>query len=67
MESQNFLLEFIFFYKKKKMLQPNPTQYDPYELGWVQFKNIEVGLKKILEKKKTLKFNLIQTLRIPNY
>ena len=46
MESQNFLLEFIFFYKKKKMLQPNPTQYDPYELGWVQFKNIEVGLKK---------------------
>ena len=34
------------------MLQPNPTQYDPYELGWVQFKNIEVGLKKILEKKK---------------
>ena len=51
------------------MLQPNPTQYDPYELGWVQFKNIEVGLKKILEKKKkkTLKFNLIQTLRIPNY
>ena len=45
MESQNFLLELIFK-KKKKMLQPNPTQYDPYELGWVQFKNIEVGLKK---------------------
>ena len=46
MESQNFLLELIFFFFLKKMLQPNPTQYDPYELGWVQFKNIEVGLKK---------------------
>lgn len=51
MESQNFLLELIFK-KKKKMLQPNPTQYDPYELGWVQFKNIEVGLKKYQKKKK---------------
>ena len=46
MESQNFLLELIFFFFFLKMLQPNPTQYDPYELGWVQFKNIEVGLKK---------------------
>ena len=47
MESQNFLLELIFFFFfKNAPTQPNPTQYDPYELGWVQFKNIEVGLKK---------------------
>ena len=38
------------FHKKK--IKNAPTQYDSYELGWVQFKNIEVGLKKILEKKK---------------
>ena len=44
MESQNFLLELINFIKKKK--KSAPTQYDSYELGWVQFKNIEVGLKK---------------------